>query len=533
MGKARSVEVRHSVVEDAAKMRSTGGRVPCVSSGAGGCTSTWTIADIGDKLEKATHIVFSQALVQALFEAPKQKMELEAARAAAEAAAKAEGIRISEKVRRLRNVIVERDLTLHCPRCGQAFFDFQGCCALHCMDSCGAAFCGLCLADCGENAHPHLYSVHKGVNIYDKGAFETARRRRCREGVIAAVKDVSVDKEVCKLLIEELGKADLDELGMTMDELFEEVNPLFPDSNDLLSESTKLVQMIENEKSLNNRLPDDPVELVRLARQDSVRKNAYEIMRFAGALEKLAENDEGKQACVEAGSPLLLTELAKEKCVLENGYAARSVALALWNISLSAAGKQSCVDVGAASALVALAREKAVLKDAEVMRCVAGALWILSISDTGRQSCIDAGASSALTALGLKSCELDYGEAIVTIAGAFEKIARSDAGRQSCIDAGAPLVLSDLARSKSVANNVNAAKSVTFALWNISKSEVGKKACLIAGVPASLTSLSIQKCAKGNAELAKIIAGALWVYKDSGRVHPQDSLSMKHSCSIT
>jgi serine/threonine protein kinase len=48
-----------SVVEDAAKMRSTDGRVPCVSSGAG-CTSTWTIADIGDKLKKGyTYCVFT------------------------------------------------------------------------------------------------------------------------------------------------------------------------------------------------------------------------------------------------------------------------------------------------------------------------------------------------------------------------------------------------------------------------------------------------------------------------------------------
>ena len=48
-------------------------------------------------------------------------------------------------------------LTLKCPRCTQAFIDFVGCFALSCSrQGCGCNFCALCLADCGEDAHPHL-----------------------------------------------------------------------------------------------------------------------------------------------------------------------------------------------------------------------------------------------------------------------------------------------------------------------------------------------------------------------------------------
>lgn len=53
--------------------------------------------------------------------------------------------------------IVERILTLHCPRCDQAFIDFDGCCALTCSrPGCGCGFCAFCLADCGADAHRHV-----------------------------------------------------------------------------------------------------------------------------------------------------------------------------------------------------------------------------------------------------------------------------------------------------------------------------------------------------------------------------------------
>ena len=352
-----------SISEDTAKMRASGGRIPCASSGAGGCNALWSIADLGEKLEKATHVIFSQALVHSLFDAPRRKKELEDARIAAEAAVKEEGIRITEKVRLLRNIIVERDLTLHCPRCGQAFFDFQGCCALHCKDSCGAAFCGLCLTDCGENAHPHFYSIHKGVNIYDVVAFETARRKRCLENLIAAVKEVVEDKEVCKLLIEDLGKADLDNVGITMDELKREVGVV---KEKPLEDRNKIEKAPEI-------LPKDAVELVKLLKLESVKKDANEVERVTTALWDIASSVSGRQSCIAAGAPLALTDLAKEKAVKENSEAARNVSWALGNIAQSEAGRQSCIAAGAPLALTNLAKEKTVKENSSTAGNVADA----------------------------------------------------------------------------------------------------------------------------------------------------------------
>lgn len=51
--------------------------------------------------------------------------------------------------------IQELVLTLTCPRCSAAFWDFAGCLALHCH-RCHCAFCGLCLQDCGADAHEHV-----------------------------------------------------------------------------------------------------------------------------------------------------------------------------------------------------------------------------------------------------------------------------------------------------------------------------------------------------------------------------------------
>jgi hypothetical protein len=59
------------------------------------------------------------------------------------------------RVQRHRLHIAEHVLCLHCPRCGQAFFDFDGCFALACA-RCRCGFCAYCLADCGGDAHAHV-----------------------------------------------------------------------------------------------------------------------------------------------------------------------------------------------------------------------------------------------------------------------------------------------------------------------------------------------------------------------------------------
>ena len=50
--------------------------------------------------------------------------------------------------------IIDEILTLHCPSCEQAFEEFEGCLSLQC--SCNVFFCGLCLKNCGNDAHAHV-----------------------------------------------------------------------------------------------------------------------------------------------------------------------------------------------------------------------------------------------------------------------------------------------------------------------------------------------------------------------------------------
>ena len=57
----------------------------------------------------------------------------------------------------VKDHINEKILTLACPRCGQAFLDFQGCMALTCSRAgCGCGFCAMCGEDCGNDAHGHI-----------------------------------------------------------------------------------------------------------------------------------------------------------------------------------------------------------------------------------------------------------------------------------------------------------------------------------------------------------------------------------------
>jgi len=52
---------------------------------------------------------------------------------------------------------IEQMMELHCPQCRHVFGAFDGCAALRCATAnCGANFCAFCLADCGDNAHPHV-----------------------------------------------------------------------------------------------------------------------------------------------------------------------------------------------------------------------------------------------------------------------------------------------------------------------------------------------------------------------------------------
>jgi serine/threonine protein kinase len=85
-----------------------------------------------------------------------------------------------DRVRAMRAAILEEIAYLRCPRCQAAFVDYAGCDALSCgVPGCGAAFCALCLADCGVDAHPHCVQVHGGF-FSPAGTFERAHAERRR-----------------------------------------------------------------------------------------------------------------------------------------------------------------------------------------------------------------------------------------------------------------------------------------------------------------------------------------------------------------
>ena len=69
-----------------------------------------------------------------------------------------------EKLRMAKEHVLEKVLTLSCPRCEQAFLDFDGCFALKCP-RCTAGICAYCLADCGRDAHAHIGGCELGKQV--------------------------------------------------------------------------------------------------------------------------------------------------------------------------------------------------------------------------------------------------------------------------------------------------------------------------------------------------------------------------------
>ncbi len=61
------------------------------------------------------------------------------------------------------------------------FNDYDGCNALTCaVPSCRAAFCAICLQDCGHDAHAHVASHH---SLFDKAGFEESKILRAKSEI--------------------------------------------------------------------------------------------------------------------------------------------------------------------------------------------------------------------------------------------------------------------------------------------------------------------------------------------------------------
>ena len=149
------------------------GTLPCPwrgSIGAGRAemcgAAPWTLRELGPSLDKDTLL----AMNEAFFATIQQQSAAAQAQSAAYAAAASGGAALAagaagagagagaaggkgraERLATYRVRLIESHLNLKCPRCLKVFHDFTGCLALTC--TCGCGFCGLCLRDCGVDAH--------------------------------------------------------------------------------------------------------------------------------------------------------------------------------------------------------------------------------------------------------------------------------------------------------------------------------------------------------------------------------------------
>eukprot|EP00804_Cyclotella_cryptica_P025558 CCRYP_002821-RD/>CCRYP_002821-RD protein AED:0.06 eAED:0.06 QI:49/1/1/1/1/1/7/146/1058 len=138
---------------------------------------------------------------------------------------------LNETARKLFNDLAE-EINLKCPRCRGAFHDYEGCNALTCgMPSCKAAFCAICLQDCGHDAHQHVRKTHG--DLFDKNAFERSKIQRAKTHIELLMKKLSSEPfELKQLVLNHIEKAKLVE-----------------SSSSVTDESTKMSSFIEMTKA--------------------------------------------------------------------------------------------------------------------------------------------------------------------------------------------------------------------------------------------------------------------------------------------
>jgi hypothetical protein len=101
-------------------------------------------------------------------------------------------------------------LTDACPRCKQAFLDFDACCALTCS-RCRCGFCAWCLEDCGADAHAHVrncrHNLAPGRQVFaPRHLWREGRTRLKRDAVTRLLRglDAGLAKQVVKAVEREL-----------------------------------------------------------------------------------------------------------------------------------------------------------------------------------------------------------------------------------------------------------------------------------------------------------------------------------------
>ena len=122
-----------------------------------------------------------------------------------------------EDARRHRHHIAEEILTLRCPQCRAAFYDFDGCFALKC-NACHCGFCAWCFEDCGMDAHAHVLrcpsATVRGTYHGTWEQFQAAHRERRREALLSYLAGLAGDMrtrvvQACARDLADLGLGDV------------------------------------------------------------------------------------------------------------------------------------------------------------------------------------------------------------------------------------------------------------------------------------------------------------------------------------
>ena len=114
-------------------------------------------------------------------------------------AAKKDLAETNTRAREIFNEITD-EINLRCPKCKMVFNDYDGCNALVCASqTCRAAFCAICLKDCGSDAHPHVLTQHG--DYFDKASFYQSKAARTKSVVQDTLNKLSHESFELKQLV--------------------------------------------------------------------------------------------------------------------------------------------------------------------------------------------------------------------------------------------------------------------------------------------------------------------------------------------
>ena len=504
------------------------GGVPCVEAAC--AAPPWMLEDLGSHLDAAALVAYGVGMRYVHFDVPRIIAEREAARARREAEL-ARIADVAERVRKMRLVAVEEDLTLHCPRCRGAFLDFNGCAALYCKDDgprkgCGISFCALCLKDCEGDAHAHVREAHAPPALkaqgdpamyYFSASDYAAAHRGLRLGALAArLRGLAGEAGVQEALLRALAGADLAGVGVSEGELRAAAGmpPPGAGGGEWACAACTFVNaagagrcgVCEAERKVAAAPPRQ--ELV-LPSAGMTAARVVELMRLGAGDARVAEAGvrqlsaialgPGKAATIAAGAAdAVVAALRVHVGVAGVGhFGCRTLA----DLATESPGQVASIAAGAVPAIVAVMGAHQGVVD--VIRYGCWALMNIAQGTPGQNACVDAGAVSAVVA----ALKAHAGVEEIAHHGcwALNSIALSAPGRDSCLASGAvPAVVAALTDHVGAAG---VAHHGCGALEGFARVDSGMSACVPAGaVPAVVAAL---RAHAGAADVARFGCRAL------------------------